>query len=98
MVAKSSAWICSIGSGQEYAGHLCADAKSAEKSAAEQALQAEIFKESPCSCLVSSLDILDNRLAYHSSIAESTSKCPWGSTNPSLESESESLSIAALIE
>jgi len=26
--------------GQEYAGHLCADAKSAEKSAAEQALQA----------------------------------------------------------
>lgn len=27
-------------SGQEYAGHLCADAKSAEKSAAEQALQA----------------------------------------------------------
>lgn len=29
--------------GQEYAGHLCADAKSAEKSAAEQALQANFL-------------------------------------------------------
>ena len=84
-----------FGSGQEYAGHLCNDPKSAEKSAAEQALQA-IFKESPClfqsclvpTCIVQIQSLDNNRLAYHSRVHIHTSNCPWSSTNPSLEPES----------
>ncbi len=44
-------------SGQEYAGHLCADAKSAEKSAAEQALQATLQAHEFCHKIESISDL-----------------------------------------